>query len=129
MSQTGNYRVARLLEWIAALVGAVNCVLVPLVFASLSLVGLLVLAFVVLRPGLGVRWLARPWLAAGVMLAFVVLGGFSIGFYLVPALVAFVVVGWLADGQAGGNRGTHFGLLVVAAVIQAAVMAFLILIS
>ncbi len=131
-------------EWIAALIGAVNCIIVPLAFAQsqedlfplpglyfieISLVGLLVLGFVALRPGLGWRWLALPWVAAGIILAFVVLGGFSIGFYLIPALVAFVVVGWLANGQAERTKGTQIGQLVVAAVIQGAVMAILTLIA
>ena len=131
-------------EWIAALIGAVNCILVPLAFAQsqenifplpglyfieIALVGLLILAFVALRPGLGARWLALPWVAAGIILAFVFLGGFSIGFYLIPALVAFVVVGRLGDGQAGRARGGHFGLLLVTAVIQGAFMVIMTLIT
>jgi len=131
-------------EWIAVLIGAVNCILVPLAFAQsqenlfplpglyfieIALVGLLVLAFVALRPGLGGRWLALPWVAAGIILAFVFLGGFSIGFYLIPALVAFVVVGWLADRRAGGKRGMYLGLLVVAAVTQGSIMIFLTLLT
>lgn len=124
-------------EWIAALIGAVNCIIVPLAFAQsqedlfplpglyfieISLVGLLVLGFVALRPGLGWRWLALPWVAAGIILAFVVLGGFTIGFYLVPALIAFILTGFLVELQTGGAKVRHFGLLIVAAIGQAALM-------
>lgn len=136
MSNKGNGRVAHLLEWVAALVGVVNCILVPLAFArsqeklfplpglyfiEIALVGLSVLAFVALRPGLGPRWLILPWVAAGIILAFVMLGGFSIGFYLIPALTAFTAVGFIST-RLTGLMATHFSLLLVAAVLQGAVM-------
>ena len=142
MSNTGSRGVERFLEWIAALVGAANCLFVPLAFArsqenlfplpglyfiELALVGVFVLGFVALRTKLSARWPALPWLAAGIILAFVVLGGFSIGFYLIPALVAFVVVGWLMGGQAGRARARNVALMVVAAVVQGSVIALLIL--
>jgi hypothetical protein len=122
-------------QWLAALIGALNCVLVPALFAEqnafplpglyfiqIILVGLGVLGIVAARPRKGLPWLAWPWAAAGVMLAFVVLGGFSIGPYLVPAFLAFVVTGVLVDLEGGGAMARHAGLLLVAAVIQAAVM-------
>lgn len=127
----------RPLEWIAALVGAVNCILVPALFAQsgggdfplpglyfveITLLGVLVLVFVATRPRLDLRWNAFPWAAAGIILTFVILAGFSIGFFLIPALVAFVVVGVLADQQSGGAASRHVGLMLVAAVIQGAVM-------
>ena len=128
---------ARAGEWVAALVGAVNCILVPAAFAEsqgslfpfpglylvqIALVGVLVLAFVALRSRLPARGSALPWLAAGTMLAFVVLGGFSIGPYLTPALLAFVVTGVLVDLQDGESMARHVGYLLVAAVAQAGVM-------
>lgn len=85
----------RPLEWLAALIGAINCILVPglfaqqgrsfplpfLYFLEIILLGVLVLLFVARRPQLDDRWHALPWAAAGVILAFVILGGFSIGFF------------------------------------------------
>lgn len=133
---TGKSSVIRAGEWLAALIGAGNCILVPMAFAGsqenlfplpglyfiqIALVGALVLAFVALRPGLGVRWLALPWLAAGIILAFVVLGGFTIGFYLIPALIAFIAIGLLAVRQRG-SVAQHFGFMVAAAVGQGAIM-------
>ena len=132
----------RIGEWLAALVGAVNCVLVPAVFApsqsalfplpglyfvQIVLIGLGVLAFVAARSNVKSRWLALPWVATGLVLAFVVLGGFSIGPFLIPAFLAFVATGVLADIQMGGPMGRHLGYLVVAAVAQAALMALMIL--
>ena len=128
---------ARAAEWLAALVGAVNCVLVPAAFApsqgnlfplpglyfvQIALVGVLVLAFVAFRPRPKARWSALPWLAAGIMLAFVVLGGFSIGPFLIPALLAFLVTGVMVDLQGGGSMTRHIGYLLVAAMAQAGVM-------
>lgn len=135
MSKAGNGS-GRLLEWLAALIGAANCILVPLAFAQsqenlfplpglyfieIALVGVVVLAFVAWRPKLGERWLALPWLAAGIMLAFVTLGGFSIGFYLIPALIAFVIVG-LISFRPTGSVARYFSLLLVVAVVQGVMM-------
>lgn len=132
----------RPLAWLAALAGAFTCILVPALFAQpggrdfplpglyfleIALLGVFVMLFVARQSQLGARWHALPWLTAGIILAFVILGAFSFGFYLIPALVAFVVVGILADRQAGGATAQHVGLLFVAAVIQAAVMLLIIL--
>ena len=51
----------------------------------------------------------EPWLAAGVTLAFVILGGFSIGLFLIPAFIGFVITGVFGDLQAGGAMGRHVG--------------------
>ena len=141
-SLMGETRLLRAGEWLAALIGAVNCVLVPAVFArsqrplfplpglyfvQIALLGVLVLAFVAARPQLKGRWAALPWLAAGVMLAFVILGGFSIGPFLIPAFIAIVATGFLGDLQAGAAIGRHVGYLLVAAVAQAGVMGLMIL--
>lgn len=129
-------------QWLAALVGAINCVLVPAVFAQsqrplfplpglyfvqIALLGVLVLAFVAARPQLKGRWAALPWLAAGIILAFVILGGFSIGLFLIPAFLAFVATGVLVDLQTGGPMSRHLGYLLLAAVAQAALMGLMII--
>lgn len=133
--------VKRLLEWIAALIGAVNCIIVPgaffqsgqtdfpfpfLYFVEIALLGVLVIGFVAARPRLGTRWNALPWVAAGILLAFVILGGFSIGLFLIPAFLAFTITGFLVDLQTGGSMARHFGLLLVAAVAQGAVIMMLV---
>jgi len=134
----------RLAVWLAALVGAVVCVLAPLLFApqqdglwplpglylmQIALVGVLALVFVAAGWGLKAHWRWLPWAAAGILLAFVILGGFSIGPFLSPAFVAFALVGILVDWPDGGAMARHAGVLLVAAVAQAAVMLLATLIA
>lgn len=141
-SLAGEIRFMRIGEWLASLVGAANCILVPAMFAQsqrplfpfpglyflqIGLIGLGVLAFVAARPNVNPRWLALPWVAAGLVLAFVVLGGFSIGPFLIPAFLAFVATGVLVDLQTGGPMGRHLGYLLLAAVAQAGVMGLMFL--
>jgi hypothetical protein len=128
----------RLLEWVAAVIGAANCVIIPLLFApnqqplfplpglylvEIALIGLLVLAAVILRPSWGGR---ASWIAAGILLPFVLLGGFTIGFLLIPAVIAFVLVGLLSNAS-GGERAKQIGLLLLAAVLQGSLMLLLVL--
>lgn len=145
MSSTpGTRRLLRVVEWLAALIGAVNCVLVPLLFAQtesdvfplpglylieITLLGLLVVVFVARRPRLDPRWYAIPWAGAGAILPFVFLGGFSIGFYLIPAVLAYILVGLLANLQLGRRLAGDLVVLVLAALVQGAVMALAILIA
>lgn len=134
----------RVLEWLAALIAAINCIAVPLLFAQpqgqnfpfpglyfieIAVLGLIILVFVTLRPRLGSHWNALPWVAAGIILAFVVLGGFSIGPYLIPALIAFVATGVFVDLQTGGFAARRLGYLLVAAVMQGAVMVWMVMID
>lgn len=129
--------VKRIMEWIAALIGAATCLVVPAMFIQagdefplpalylieIALIGLLVVYFVYARHHLSERWRVVPWIAAGIMLAFVILGGFSIGLYLIPALIAFAGLGILIDWEAGGLAiARHLALLILAAVAQGAVM-------
>jgi hypothetical protein len=140
----GKSGIARAGEWLAALVGAITCILVPALFAQpggmafpfpglyfieISALGVVVLGFVALRLRLSPRWNALPWIAAGIILTFVILGGFSIGPFLIPALIAFSAAGILVDRHTGGPMSQHAGLLLVAAVVQGAVMALAILIA
>lgn len=134
----------RLAVWLAALVGAVTCVLVPFLFArqqdglwpfpglyfvQIALAGVLVLVFVAAGWGLKARRRWLPWAAAGILLAFVILGGFSIGPFLSPAFAAFALVGFLVDWPDGGAVARHAGVLLVAAVAQAALMLLATLIA
>lgn len=134
---SGKVSGMRVGEWLAALIvpalfaqsGGADFPFPALYFIQIALLGVLVLATVAFRPRPAGRWGAIPWVAAGILLAFVVLGGFSIGFYLIPALIAFVLVGLLIDLQSGGGVGRHIGLFVVAAVVQASAMLVFVLIS
>lgn len=128
-------RALRAGEWLAALVGVINCLLVPALFAQqnafplpalyfleIALAGASVMALVALSRDDKAAGMPIPWIAAGILLAFVILGGFSIGPFLIPAFLAFVLVGLLRDAQSGAAMARGVGVLLVAAVVQAAVM-------
>jgi hypothetical protein len=69
------------------------------------------------------RWVpVLPWIAVGGLLAFVLLGGFSIGFYLIPGMLAFVAAGTLADRRQNRHLAGHAAILIVAAVVQVTIM-------
>ena len=126
MDGSVDIRPARILEWLAAVIGAANCVIVPLLFAQpggrdFPFPGLYFIEIVLLGVAV-VLYVALRSAAAGIILAFVILGGFSIGYFLIPAFLAFTFVGVVADRQTGGPIARHFGLLLVAAIAQAAFM-------
>ncbi len=126
-------------EWVLALVGAVICVGVAILVVSLQpdnlwpapgiylleliLLGMLALASRAAdRGGTRIDYGAIPWVTGGVLLAFVILAGFSIGPLLFPAMLAF----WLAAiaGDLRQNRAIlpHLGIALIAAVFQAGII-------
>lgn len=133
----GERGAKRIGEWVTAVIGAATCLIVPAMFLQaggefplpalylleIAVVGLLVVYFVFIRHQVSERWGIVPWIAAGIMLAFVILGGFTIGLYLIPALIAFAALGVLIDWEAGGlSIARNLGLLIVAGVAQGVVM-------
>jgi hypothetical protein len=75
------------------------------------------------RPG---RTPALIWISAGGLLAFVILGGFSIGFYLIPGFLAFVIAGVLADRRQNLSFAGHVGAMFLMASLQAAFMLIVV---
>ncbi len=113
-------------------VGALDTLIVPLIFSQgqeplfplpglylieIGLVGLLALASIFAR-----RWPLVPWLAGGILLAFVVLGAWTIGFFLVPGFLAFSAAAALWQGPPAASLLRPAGILVLAAFIQASGM-------
>lgn len=130
-----SFRLLRVLEWAFALLGAVVCVWVVIRFASqqlddlwlfpglyfLEIVFLGLLAFLSRIEGTGLGKKGTSvilWMAGGALLAFVILAGFSIGLYLVPAVLAFWISAICADLRHRRAMLTHVILLVVAAFLQ-----------
>ncbi len=138
--------VLRGIEWIFATSGAVVCIGVAIATASqqfgdlwptpgLYLLEIILLALVALASRLLDTGLVKTdygaitWMTGGVLLAFVILAGFSIGPYLFPSMLAF----WLA-AAAGDQRQRrpippHLALALVAAVFQAGLIGLLLLLS
>ena len=116
----------RVLEWIAALTGALDCLAVAILFslnqstpgdpfANLWPVpGLYFLELIALA-ALAIAFVAKeafpsitpsgqiPWISAGILVAFVILGAWSIGPFLLPALLSFLMLGILGDFSSHPN--------------------------
>jgi hypothetical protein len=119
-----------------AIVAAINCVIVPLLFAQqrplfplpglylieIITLGILGLTGLLIIESRSPFWQAVPWIAAGVLLAFVILGGFSIGFFLIPATVAFLLAGYLQNRIEGGPLSKYIGLILITTILQATLM-------
>lgn len=130
-------------EWVRvtlSIVAAFNCAAVVMLFSSsqqgdlwpapgLYFIELILLGLAGLvataqdKPGAPGWWGLIPWVASGALLAFVVLGGFSIGPFLIPAMLLFAVSGGLADLWYKRSLLRHLVWWAVAAVFQGAVVA------
>ena len=143
-TEANSSRLARITEWLLATVGVVNCIVVPFLFAQnqsdlfplpglyfieIALSGVLGLISVVNEHHEDSRWQMIPWIVAGILLAFVLLGGFSIGFFLIPATVAFLGIGILGDRHSSRRMVYHAGFFLVAAAVQATIMLIAVMFS
>ncbi|HEX7975977.1 MAG TPA: hypothetical protein VF498_16330 [Anaerolineales bacterium] len=139
-SSTTRQKVLRLLEWAFAVFGAAVCLAVVDLFALQQLdelwplPGLYFIEIVLLgllgvtsrlgdtNPASAALWGAIPWGVGGALLSFVILGGFSIGPFLIPAMLAFWLAGAIADLRQGRSIAGHLGLAVMAALFQGALI-------
>lgn len=117
---------------VLAVIGAINCAVVPLFFVQqrplfpfpglylmeIAGLGILGLAGLVLVEPYSPFGRTVPWVAAGVLLAFVVLAGFSFGFFLTPAVVAFLLAGFLWRRTVDESVSKFIGLFLIAAILQ-----------
>jgi hypothetical protein len=144
--ETARSRTIRWLEILLAAGGALDCLAVVIVFSlqqgagagnsfdslwpfpglyflEIGLIGLGALAFVAGNGQTGTsRWNSLPWIGAGILLTFVILGGFSIGPYLLPGMIFILLAGILGDYRQRGNWPSHFMLFLLAAMVQAFVL-------
>jgi hypothetical protein len=127
----------RLLERMAATLAAVACLVITIViwrnvsayqpmwplpglyFVELPAVSLAA----ALGCNLGLSW-ARlvTWAALGIVLAFSILGAFSVGMLYLPVAVLLAVAGISSDLQAGRRIAPHIGICLGSALAQAALM-------
>ena len=140
------HRALRGAEWALALIGAVICVGVAIMAASMQfndlwptpgiylleliLLGMLAMASRILDRGEPkTDYGTVTWAAGGILLAFVILAGFSIGPFLFPAMLAF----WLAAaaGDLRQNRAIlpHLGIALIAAVFQGGIIGLFLLLT
>jgi len=133
----------RVIEWVLAAVGASICVGAALVvwrsqsynvwpFPALYLIEIIALGtagFVgLITRAEGVVRLDRvPWGVAGALLAFVILGAWTIGPLLLPAMLAFLVAATVGDMGPNPRWVRHLAIFMIAGVSQASLMFVVIL--
>lgn len=142
----------RNLEWIFSSFGALNCIIIAVLFTIYQLpqtgggwneiwpfpliylveIGVLgiivVLAVSMVAEDKKSNWSIVPWICSGILVAFVILGAWTIGFYLIPAMLLFIFVGIFIDRRTHGDIPLHIIFFVVGAIAQAS-FVFLTLIS
>ena len=142
----------RRLEWLFSSLAAITCIAAVIAFsfinnsitiegiisqwpfpviyfleiASLGIIGLVAVAK--LQFNLKSNWSGVPWICSGVLFAFVILGAWTIGFFLLPAMILFLVTGILVDKRTEGEIPLHLVYFVSAGFAQAA-LVFLTLIG
>lgn len=133
----------RNLEWIFSILGAVNCIIVAVLFTiyqlpqtggelidiwpfplvylvEIGILGILpVVAVGLMKDNVKSRWSVVPWICSGILVAFVILGAWTIGFYLIPAMLLILFVGIFADRRTHGDIPLHIIFYVVGAIAQA----------
>lgn len=138
----------RRLEWLFSSLTAINCFIVVITFAfingSISIEGILskwpfpliyfieiaslgiigLVAVAKLQLNLKSKWSGIPWICSGVLFAFVILGAWTIGFFLLPAMILFLVTGILVDKRTEGEIPLHLVYFVSAGIAQAAFVFF-----
>ena len=134
----------RSLEWLLSILGALNCILVAAVFTNSQLTGVgltgiwplpliyfveisvlgivCLIAVAMLRNNSVSRWSGIPWICSGILLALVILGAWTIGFYLIPAMILFLIVGILVDKRTQGDIALHLIYYVSAGIVQASLV-------
>jgi hypothetical protein len=139
-------RVRPIQTWVLAILAAITC-WIPVVLFAISQISiesslwpfpglyfLEILAFGVLglisvvkdSPAGNHPWTGLPWIGAGGLLAFVILGAWTIGFYLVPAMILLITVGVVEDRRKKDNLSLHVILFLAAAFVQAAIVLLVV---
>jgi hypothetical protein len=62
------------------------------------------------------------WVAAGVIIAFSILGAFSVGFFYLPVALIFGVISLIWDVRNKQQLIAHLGIFLVAAIVQSVLM-------
>lgn len=130
-------------EWVLSIIASLNCILVVIMFAitnssgfsqglvdqwpfpliyffEIATLGILgVVAIGNLHAQVKSRWSGVLWACAGILLAFVILGAWTIGFFLIPAMLLFLILGIITDRRTGGEIPLHIVYFVAAGVAQA----------
>lgn len=138
----------RSLEWVFSVLGAINCILISILF-SLSQIQLpggdlsdiwplpaiyfleiitlgimCVIAVAKNQDHAGSFWSGIPWICSGILFAFVILGAWTIGFFLIPAMILFLIVGIMGDRRIKGDIALHLIYFVSGGIAQSILVFF-----
>lgn len=135
---------SRYTEWIVAILGALNCIGISSLFLyyellhsefstiwplpalylfEIIIIGIIcVISVAVIQGKQNSFWSWIPWISSGILLAFVILGAWTIGFFLIPAMILFLVYGIMVDRRLKGDLPLHLISFVSAGIVQAAVV-------
>lgn len=133
------------LALLLAYIGALDCVFVPVLFGAaiqqpffpfpglyfleISLLGFVGLISAMQNPVEKPVWgQYAPWGTAGILLAFNILGAWTIGLYLIPGTLAFLGVGFL-QAEKATKIWQRINIFLVAAFVQGILMLAVIWIS
>ncbi len=142
ISNPQKRNILKIIEKVMVFFGAVVCMVVVFLFASdqpnelWPLPGLYFLEITLLAIfGAGSRLfasnptkpilIAAPWITGGALLPFVILGALTIGLFLLPGMLAFILSGIISDIQQKKAFAGHLSIAAMAALIQAAFMIFI----
>jgi hypothetical protein len=138
----------RSLEWVLSVLGAINCILIPILFAlsqiqvpdgNLSDIWPLPAIYFLEIITLGIMcviavaknqnpaesfWSGIPWICSGILFVFVILGAWTIGFYLIPAMILFLIVGIMGDRRIKGDIALHLIYFVAGGIAQSILVFF-----
>ena len=133
----------RVVEWVLAAVGASICVGAALVvwrsqsynvrpfpavyFIEIIALGTVGFVGLIMRAEGAIRVDSVPWGVAGALLAFVILGAWTIGPLLLPAMLTFLIAATVADMGPNPRWIRHLGIFMIAGVSQAGLMFVVIL--
>lgn len=131
-----------ILAWIFTAVGVLNCALVSILwiyslganqdgvisiiwsfpgiyFIEIFCIGIICsIAMVFNQNQSKLIWIGIPWICSGILFAFVILGAWTFGFSLIPAMILFLLVGAINDKRWQGNRALHLIYFVAAGIAQ-----------
>jgi hypothetical protein len=132
-----NMNVRRIVQWVLAAIGAGICIGTAIAFwryqmddlwpipglylIEVAALGVAGFASLTLLANSGSGWRIVPWIVTGILLAFVILGAWTIGQPLFPAMLAFLIAAILA-GLQSKRLIRYLSVLLMASIIQAGVM-------
>ena len=128
--------VQRTAEWFLAVTSAVICIGTAMAFSQqeplfplpglylfeIGAAGIVGLTAIVKQGARRSGWSVVPWIAAGILAAFAVLGIFSIGIFVAMAAATLLLAAVLVDQRLGAGPGGHVGAFLTAGIIQAGLM-------